>query len=345
MAADRRGRRRCSRHACERVIAGHPIGRPGCDFDPQYASVRKKMTMATAKSPVFKLNNGIEMPVLGLGVFNSAPETTVAAVGSAIANGYRLIDTAAAYKNERQVGEGIHASGIPREEVFVTTKLWMSDFGYDQTLHAFDRSLRKLGLDSLDLYLIHWPVPSAFDRTVNSYKAMMKLLAEGRVRAIGVSNFSPGYLDDLIEQTGHVPAVNQVELHPFLNQPELRKANDELGIITQAWSPIGGVNRYGQKAKASNEVNDPLSNPTVARLAERYGKTPAQIILRWQIELGNSPIPKSVRPERIAENIDVFDFALTSEDVEAINALDVGARGGWDPKQVDLQTFGTIVED
>jgi diketogulonate reductase-like aldo/keto reductase len=301
--------------------------------------------MATAKSPVFKLNNGIEMPALGLGVFNSAPETTIAAVRSAVANGYRLIDTAAAYKNEQQVGEGLRASGISREQIFVTTKLWMSDYGYDQTFHAFDRSLRKLGLDFLDLYLIHWPVPSAFDRTISSYKAMIKLVAEGRVRAIGVSNFSPDHLDELIEQTGHVPAVNQVELHPFLNQRELREANDKHGIITQAWSPIGGVNRYGQKAKESNEVNDPLSHPTVARLAERYGKTSAQIILRWQIELGNSPIPKSVRPERIAENIDIFDFALTSEDVEAMNALDTGARGGWDPDQVDIQTFGTIVQD
>jgi len=301
--------------------------------------------MATAKSPVFKLNNGIEMPVLGLGVFNSPPDTTVAAVSSAVANGYRLIDTAAAYKNEQQVGEGIRASGIARDEIFVTTKLWMSDFGYDQTLHAFDRSLRKLGLDFLDLYLIHWPVPSAFETTVSSYKAMRRLLAEGRVRAVGVSNFTPSHLANLIEQTGHVPAVNQVELHPFLSQVDLREVHRKLGIVTQAWSPIGGVNRYGQKTKASNELSDPLSHPTVVRLADRYGKTSAQIILRWQIELGNSPIPKSVRPERIAENIDVFDFALTDEDVAVISALDTGARGGWDPDHVDLQTFGTIIQD
>jgi diketogulonate reductase-like aldo/keto reductase len=301
--------------------------------------------MATAKSPVFKLNNGIGMPVLGLGVFNSPPDTTVAAVSSAVANGYRLIDTAAAYKNEQQVGEGIRASTCAREEIFVTTKLWMSDFGYDQTLHAFDRSLRKLGLDFLDLYLIHWPVPSAFETTVSSYKAMMRLLAEGRVRAIGVSNFTPSHLADLIDLTGHVPAVNQVELHPFLTQDELREAHHKHGIITQAWSPIGGVNRYGEKAKASNAVSDPRWRPTVVRLAERYRKTSAQIILRWQIDLGNSPIPKSVRPERIAENINVFDFGLTAEDVAAISALDTGARGDWDPDHVDLQTFGTIIQD
>jgi diketogulonate reductase-like aldo/keto reductase len=308
-------------------------------------SPRKILTMATTKSPVFKLNNGIEMPVLGLGVFNSPPDTTMAAVRSAVTSGYRLIDTAAAYQNEQEVGEGIRASGIARDKLFVTTKLWMSDFGYDQTLHAFDRSLRRLGLDFLDLYLIHWPVPSVFQTTLSSYKAMTRLLAEGRVRAIGVSNFTPSHLANLIKQSGHVPAVNQVELHPFLNQVGLREVHHRLGIVTQAWSPIGGVNRYGQKAKASSEVTDPLSHPTVVRLAERYGKTSAQIILRWQIELGNSPIPKSVRAERIAENIDVFDFALTAKDVMAISALDTGARGGWDPDHVDLQTFGTIIQD
>jgi diketogulonate reductase-like aldo/keto reductase len=300
--------------------------------------------MATAKSPMYKLNNGIEMPALGLGVFHSEPGQTVAAVRSAIADGYRLIDTAAAYMNEQQVGEGVRSSGISREEIFVTTKLWITDYGYDQTLHAFDRSLRKLGFDFLDLYLLHWPVPSAFETTVNSYKAAMKLLSEGRVRAIGVCNFRANDLDRLIEQTGHVPAVNQVELHPFFNQCELRKADDKHGIITQAWSPIGGVKRYG--AKASKEgAQDPLSHPTVVLLAKNHGKTAAQIILRWQIELGTSPIPKSVRHERITENIDVFDFALTSEEVQAINALDTGERGGPDPEQVNPQAFSITIQD
>jgi diketogulonate reductase-like aldo/keto reductase len=288
----------------------------------------------TAKSPVYKLNNEIEMPALGLGVFRSEPEKTVAAVRSAVIDGYRLIDTAAAYMNEQQVGEGVRSSGISREEIFVTTKLWISDYGYDQTFHAFDRSLRKLGLDFLDLYLLHWPVPSTFEATVESYKAALKLLAEGRVRAIGVCNFRANDLDELIEQTGHIPAVNQVELHPFFNQRELRKADKKHGIITQAWSPIGGVKRYG--AKASTEgAQDPLSHPTVVLLAKKHGKTPAQIILRWQIELGTSPIPKSVRSERIAENIDIFDFALTSEEIQAINVLDTGERGGPDSNLFD----------
>jgi diketogulonate reductase-like aldo/keto reductase len=194
------------------------------------------------------------------------------------------------------------------------------------------------------LYLLHWPVPSAFETTVNSYKAAMKLLAEGRVRAIGVCNFRANDLDKLIDQTGHVPAVNQVELHPFFNQCELRKADEKHEIITQAWSPIGGVKRYG--AKASKEgAQDPLSHPTVVQLAKNHRKTAAQIILRWQIELGTSPIPKSVRAGRITENIDIFDFALTSEEVQAINALETGERGGPDPEQVNPQTFSITIQD
>jgi diketogulonate reductase-like aldo/keto reductase len=305
--------------------------------------------MMTAMSPVYKLNNGVAMPVLGLGVFRSEPEKTVAAVKSAVTHGYRLIDTAALYMNEQQVGEGVRSSGIPRDEIFITTKLWISDYGYDRTLHAFDRSLRKLGLDFLDLYLIHWPVPSAFETTVDSYKAAMKLLEDGRVRAIGVCNFGPNHLGKLIERAGHVPAVNQVELHPLFNQGEVRKANDKHGIITQAWSPIGGVNRYGAKAakesRAAREAHDPLSHPTVQLLAQKYRRTPAQIVLRWQIECGTSPIPKSVHSERIAENIDIFDFALKSEDVQAIDALDAGERGGPDPEQVDAQTFHITIQD
>lgn len=295
--------------------------------------------MVSPKSPLLKLNNGIEMPALGLGVFLSEPENTEAAVRAALGGGYRLIDTAAAYKNEEQVGEGIRSSAVPREEIFVTTKLWISDYGFDSTLRAFDASLRMLGLESLDLYMIHWPVPSEFDKTIDSYRAMMKLQSEGRVRAIGVCNFTQQHLQNLIDHTGHVPAVNQVELHPFFNQPGLREANRERAIITQAWSPIGGVQRYGAKAKSSKQVHDPLSHPTVVHLSEKYGKTPAQIILRWQLELGNSPIPKSVHPQRIAENIDVFNFALTSEEVQTIDALNTGERGGWNPDAVDAKTF------
>lgn len=295
--------------------------------------------MATFKGPAIKLNNGIEMPGFGLGVFRSEPEKTVAAVQSALAHGYRLIDTAAAYMNEQQVGEGIRASGVPREDVFVTTKVWMTDYGYDQTLRAFDRSLRKLELDYLDLYLTHWPVPSAFDETVASYKASMKLLADGRVRAIGVCNFSSSHMRNLIEQTGHIPAVNQIEVHPFFIQSDLREADEALGIITQAWSPIGGIKRDGEKAKTSGNVLDPLSHPSVVQLATKYGKSPAQIVLRWQIQIGTCPIPKSVRPERIAENIDIFNFALAANEVQAISALDTGERGGPDPELVSPQTF------
>lgn len=279
------------------------------------------------------------MPGFGLGVFRSEPEKTVAAVQSALAHGYRLIDTAAAYMNEQQVGEGIRASGVPREDVFVTTKVWMTDYGYGQTLRAFDRSLRKLELDYLDLYLTHWPVPSAFDETVASYKASMKLLADGRVRAIGVCNFSSSHMRNLIEQTGHIPAVNQIEVHPFFIQSDLREADEALGIITQAWSPIGGIKRDGEKAKTSGNVLDPLSHPSVVQLATKYGKSPAQIVLRWQIQIGTCPIPKSVRPERIAENIDIFNFALAANEVQAISALDTGERGGPDPELVSPQTF------
>jgi len=300
----------------------------------------------TVNNSHYVLNNGIEMPVIGLGVFHSEPVETVAAVTSAISSGYRLIDTAAAYMNEQEVGQGIRASGVPRDEIFVTTKVWMSDFGYDRTLHAFDRSTRKLGMDVLDLYLIHWPVPTAFDATINAYKAAIKLLADGRVRAIGVSNFSPNDLDGLIEKTGHVPAVNQIELHPFFNQKDLREANSRYGILTQAWSPIGGINRYGQKAKASKEEpQDPLSHPAVVVLADKYGKTPAQIILRWQIELGNAPIPKSVRPQRIAENIDIFDFALAPAEVDSISALNTGERGGPDPALVSPENFPLTIPE
>lgn len=296
-------------------------------------------------SPAYKLNNGVNMPAVGLGVFRSEPKETVTAVRAAIACGYHLIDTAALYMNEEQVGEAVRSSGVSRESIFVTTKLWISDYGYDRALHAFDRSLRKLGLEFLDLYLIHWPVPVSFEATVSSYKAAITLLGQGRVGAIGVCNFGRDNLEKLVDATGHVPAVNQVELHPFFNQAELRHFHQERGIITQAWSPIGGVKRYGAKAQTSKEIVDPLSHPTVVRLAERHGKTPAQIILRWQLELGNAPIPKSVRAERIAENIDIFDFALTSEEVQAINALDSGERGGPDPDRVGVDTFDVVIQD
>ena len=245
--------------------------------------------------------------------------------------------------NETEVGEGIRRSGVDRSDVFVTTKLWMSDYGYDKTLHAFDRSQRKLGLDQLDLYLLHWPVPTDFEATVASYKAAVRLLADGRVRAIGVCNFSPRHLEDLIARTEVVPAVNQVELHPFFIQEGLREAHARLGIVTQAWSPTGGVKRYW--VQDPNAVQDPLAHPTVTGLAAKYGKTPAQVVLRWQIEHGNSAIPKSVQPERIAENIAIFDFALTKNEVATIDSLDINGRGGPDPELVNPQLFNLTIED
>jgi diketogulonate reductase-like aldo/keto reductase len=291
-------------------------------------------------SALVTLNNGVKMPALGLGVYQSTPEQTAAAVESAVANGYRLIDTAAAYFNERQVGEGIRRTGIDRSELFVQTKLWISDYGYERALRAFDLSLRKLGLDYVDLYLLHWPVPLDFEATVASYR---KLLADGRVRAIGVCNFSPKHLDALIGSISIMPAVNQVELHPFFAQKELRKADAKLGIVTQAWSPIGGVKRYW--VQNSEKRQDPLAHPTVTGLAEKYEKTPAQVVLRWQIEIGNSAIPKSVRPERITENINIFDFKLTAEEIAAIDALDTGLRGGPDPDLVDTKMFPLKIEE
>jgi diketogulonate reductase-like aldo/keto reductase len=289
-----------------------------------------------------KLNNGIAMPSVGLGVFQSSPDDTVLAVTAALTTGYRLIDTAAAYGNEAQVGEGIQRSGVSRDSIFVETKLWMSDYGYDEALHAFDRSMAKLGLETLDLYLLHWPMPTKFERTVQAWRAAERLLAEGRTRAIGVSNFSRQNLDDLIGQSEVVPAVNQVELHPYFAQPELRTAHERLGIVTQAWSPIGGVARY---SLASRELKDPLADPLVKDLATKHGKTPAQIILRWQLEHRVAVVPKSVRVERIEENFALFDFRLTAEEVAAVDLLDVGARGGPPPETVDDQTYNINVED
>jgi diketogulonate reductase-like aldo/keto reductase len=276
-------------------------------------------------------------------VFQSPAEQTVSAVEAAIADGYQLIDTAAAYFNERQVGEGIRRSGIDRAEVFVQTKLWISDYGYESALHAFEVSRRKLGMDCVALYLLHQPVPSDFDATVASYRAAEKLLADGQVRAIGVCNFSAQHLEQLIARTDIAPAVHQVELHPFFTQPTLREAHARLGILTQAWSPLGGVNVY--RPADPRAVKNPLAHPVIVNLAAKYGKTPAQVVLRWHIEHGHSAVPKSVRPERIAENIDIFDFALTADDITGIDALDTGVRGGPNPEIIDTKSYPTKIED
>jgi diketogulonate reductase-like aldo/keto reductase len=300
-------------------------------------TAQERTSTVAGTTPLLTLNNGVEMPALGLGVYQSTPQDTVPAVETAISNGYRLIDTAAAYGNEKQVGEGIRRSGIDREDIFVITKLWLTDFGYDSALRAFNISLANLGLDYLDLYLLHWPVPSAFGATVDSYQAAEKLLAEGRVRAIGVSNHSPQHLSTLMQHTEVVPAVNQVELHPHFIQREVRTFDAQHAIITQSWSPIGGVNRYW--AGNPNADKDPLQEPVITQLATNYGKTPAQVILRWHIEHGLCAIPKSIKAHRIAENIDIFDFALTPEEVAAIDALDTGVRGGPDPNEVRRDSF------
>jgi diketogulonate reductase-like aldo/keto reductase len=298
--------------------------------------------MTPATTPALKLNNGVKMPALGLGVFQSPPGETVNAVETALREGYRLIDTAAAYGNEREVGEAIRRSGVDRDEVFVTTKLWISDYGYDTALVGFDASLRRLGVDHVDLYLLHQPVPTDFENTIAAYKAAEQMLAEGRARAIGVSNFSPEHLRRLIERTDVVPAVNQVELHPYFTQPALREVHAELGIATQAWSPLGGVLVY---TPGSDEARGPLTDPVITDLAAKYGKTPAQVVLRWHIEHSFSAIPKSVKPHRIAENFDVFDFALTAEEIAAIDALDTGVRGGPDPETLNLNTVPIVVDN
>jgi diketogulonate reductase-like aldo/keto reductase len=286
--------------------------------------------MTSATTPTLDLSNGVQLPALGLGVFQSPPDETVAAVETALRVGYRLIDTAAAYGNEREVGEGIRRSGVDRDAIFVTTKLWISDYGYDAAQIGFVASLRRLGLDHVDLYLLHQPVPTHFEDTIAAYKATEMFLADGRAHAIGVSNFSAQHLRTLIDATEVVPAVNQVELHPYFTQPALREVHAELGIVTQCWSPIGGVLVY---RPGSDESRGPLSDPVITDLAAKHARTPAQVILRWHIEHGRCAIPKSVKARRIAENFDVFDFSLTADEVAAIDALDRGVRGGPDPRR------------
>ncbi|MEU3188606.1 aldo/keto reductase [Streptomyces sp. NPDC006923] len=266
--------------------------------------------------PNVTLNNGVTIPQLGFGVFQVPDQETTAAVTSALEAGYRSIDTAAVYGNEAGVGRAIASSGTARDELFVTTKLWNADQGYDTTLTAFDASLEKLGLDHVDLYLIHWPTP-ARDKYLDTWRALEKLLADGRTRAIGVSNFQPAHLRRLLDHSGIVPAVNQVELHPALQQSELRAFHAKHNIATEAWSPLA------QGALLKDEA--------IAAIAERHGKSAAQVVLRWHLQLGNIVIPKSVTPARIRENIDVFDFALAQDDIDAITALDRGMRTGPDP--------------
>ena len=289
-------------------------------------------------NPHLTLNNGVEMPALGLGVYQCGPDETVEAVRTALDEGYRLIDTAAAYQNEEQVGRALRESDVDRSEVFVTTKLWISDYGSDEALRAYDRSLDRLGLEAVDLYLLHQPMPRQFERTVAAWRAAAHLLDEGRVRAVGVCNFSAALLDVLVGRTDVVPAVNQVEVHPYFTQEALRNRHEQFGIATQAWSPIGGVMRYWDDAPEASM--DPLRDPVIVEIAETHEKTAAQVMLRWHLKHGHSAIPKSVHTARIAENFDVFDFTLTDDEVAAIDALDTGTRGGPDPETIDTETYG-----
>jgi 2,5-diketo-D-gluconate reductase A len=270
--------------------------------------------------PKLTFNNGAEIPQVGFGVFLVPDHETKAAVSSALEAGYRHIDTAQAYGNEAAVGEAISESGIPRDELFVTTKLWNDAQGYDSALDSFDGSIKRLGLDYLDLYLIHWPAP-AQDRYVATWKAFEAVYAEGRVRSIGVSNFQPPHLHRLLDETAVTPVINQIELHPWLQQRELRALHADHGIVTEAWSPISRGGR--------------LDDRTIGTIASKHDVTPAQVILRWHLDIGNVVIPKSVNPGRMAENIDLFEFRLDAEDHAAIEGLDEGARVGPDP-----DTFG-----
>jgi 2,5-diketo-D-gluconate reductase A len=298
--------------------------------------------MTTTEQTLVRLNNGVQIPALGFGVFQTAPEDTIAAVTTALDDGYRLIDTAAAYGNEQQVGEAIGRSGISRSEVFVETKLWISDYGAEKAPAGFDASLRRLGVDYVDVYLLHQPAPADFGDTVAAYQIAEEMLQAGKARAIGVSNFSPDHLRRLMDATSVVPAVNQVELHPYFTNATVQAADKTLGILTQAWSPIGGIHRY---RPADTGDSDVLKNPVITGLAARYGKTPAQVVLRWHLDEGRSALPKSVTPSRIAQNLDVFGFTLQPAELAAIDALDTGLRGGPDPELLNTRTFPKTVDN
>ncbi|MFJ6044634.1 aldo/keto reductase [Brachybacterium paraconglomeratum] len=287
----------------------------------------------------FTLNNGVAIPALGLGVFQTPPEETTTAVTAALQAGYRHIDTAAAYGNEREVGAAIRESGIDRSEVFIETKIWISDYGYEETLHAFDKSAGKLGVDQIDLLILHQALPSEFDKTIGAYKALEQLLADGKVRAIGVSNFMTSHLEQLLAATSVVPAVNQIEVHPYFQQREVEAFGTEHGILTQAWSPIGGITSYRDSEKRS------FDDPVIVGIGEKHGKSAAQVMLRWHLQEGRQVIPKSTKAARIAENIDVFDFELTADQLAAIDALETGTRGGPEPEDITLETFGREIPE
>jgi diketogulonate reductase-like aldo/keto reductase len=274
------------------------------------------MSTSTSNVPTVRLNDGEEIPQLGFGVFQVPPKDTAEAVTLALQAGYRHVDTAAGYRNEAGVGQAVHAAGLERDEVYITTKCFNDDQGYDQAKRALRASLEQLEMQHVDLYLIHWPVP-AHDKYVETWQAFIDLQREGLTRSIGVSNFQSAHLERIIAETGVTPAVNQVELHPRFQQQGLRHEHAERGIATEAWSPL-----------AQGRV---LDDPVILEIAEAHGKTPAQAVIRWHIDIGNIVIPKSVTPARIEENFDVFDFQLTAAELKAIEELDAGERTGPDP--------------
>ena len=273
------------------------------------------MSASTDQIPLVSLR-GVEIPQLGFGVFKVPPEDTYEVVARALRVGYRHIDTAAAYGNEAAVGRAVRASGLGRSEVFITTKCFNDDHGYQEARRAFRSSLERLECDYVDLYLIHWPVPVR-DRYVDTWKAFIELQEERLIRAIGVSNFQPAHLERLVKETGVTPSINQVELHPYLQQAALRAVHGELGIVTEAWSPLA-------RGRA-------LEDPAVLEIAGAHSRTPGQIVIRWHLQLGNVVIPKSVTPERIAQNFNVFDFQLSDAEMASIAALDADRRIGPDP--------------
>ena len=263
----------------------------------------------------------IDIPQLGFGVWQVPDAEVTDAVATALEVGYRSIDTAAAYQNEDGVGRALARTDVPREEIFLTTKVWNDEHGYEATLRAFDASAKRLGQEVVDLYLIHWPVPSK-DAYVDTWRALLELRSQGRIRAAGVCNFQPAHLQRLLDETGELPALNQIELHPRLQQTELRAFHAQHGVVTEDWSPL-----------ASGEL---LSDPVIAGIAQRLSRTPAQVILRWHLQLGNVVIPKSVTPSRIAENFAIFDFELEPADLAAIEGLNRDERTGPDPDTFDV---------
>lgn len=290
--------------------------------------------------PNLTLNNGVEIPSLGFGVYQTPPDETAVAVETALEAGYRHIDTAAAYLNERGVGDAIKGSGLDRSDIFIETKVWITDFGYDSTLHAFDKAAGKLGVEQLDLLILHQALPGEFDLTIDAYKALEKLLADGKVRAIGVSNFMPDHLTRLFDATSVVPAINQIEVHPYFRQSELLAFNDKHGILSQAWAPIGGITFYRDGKHGST-----LEDPVIKDIAAAHNKSPAQVMLRWHLQQGRQVIPKSVTPSRIVENFDVFDFELSADQLASIDALDTGIRGGPEPEVVTREKFGLDIPE